>query len=178
MGSFEDTKYLNNISVDENGCKYVGSLLLTYIDKGVDKIKVKDGTKLIAGNAFYNAENIKEVYIPKSVQYIGDQAFCRCYNIEKVEFEKDSKLESIENYMFFSSGLRVINLPHSLKKISRHAFGICNNLETIIIPENVEYIEVWTFIECLSLKRIELPKSLEGKYYWISDRPKPEFVFY
>ena len=137
MDSFENTKYLNNMSTDEYGCKYVGNLLLAYVDREINEIKIKEGTKLIAGNVFYNTENIKEIYIPKSVQYIGDQAFSMCSNIEKVEFEEGSKLESIENYMFFSSSLRVINLPHSLKKISRHAFGICNNLETIIIPENV-----------------------------------------
>jgi len=176
--SFENTKYLNNLPTDDYGCRYVGSLLLAYADKGVDKIKIKDGTKLIAGNTFHDAKSIKEVYIPRSVQYIGDQAFSFCSNIEKVEFEEDSKLESIERYVFQNcSSLRNINLPKNLKKILHWTFVLCD-FKTIRIPENVEYIDVWAIAECPSLKRIELPKSLEGKYYWISDRPKPEFVFY
>ena len=177
IGAFVNTKYLRRLSEDEYGCKYTENILLTYTDKDISKIKIKDGTRLIAGNAFYGIDSIKEVYIPNSVRYIGVQAFESCHNLEKVEFEEGSRLETIERDIFSGSGLRVINLPQSLKKISHYAFGLCD-FESIRIPENVEYIEIWAFIACLSLKRLELPKSLKGKFYWISDKPKPKIVFY
>ena len=177
-GSFYGTKYLDSIKEDEYGCKYQENILLEYTGKSAEKIEIKAGTRLIAGSAFNNAESIKEVYIPKSVEHIGRYTFTKCYNLEKVEFEEGSKLETIESYAFSScNSLKSISLPINLKSVSQFAFWWCG-FETIRIPENVEYLDLWAIADCLYLKRIELPKSLEGKYYWISDRPKPEIAFY
>ena len=39
-------------------------------------------------------------------------------------------------------------------------------------------MDLWAIAQCLSLKRIELPKSLKGKYYYPDYRPKIDLVFY
>ena len=55
---FEGTKYLKKLQVDEYGCKYSENILLEYKTKGIDKIKIRENTRIIAGNVFYKAEDI------------------------------------------------------------------------------------------------------------------------
>jgi len=101
-GSFYGTKYLDSIKEDEYGCKYKENILLEYTGKSAEKIEIKAGTRLIAGSAFNNAESIKEVYIPKSVDHIGRYTFTKCHNLEKVEFEEDGKFyatKSVKKHM-------------------------------------------------------------------------------
>ena len=50
----------------------------------------------IGGTAF-ESNRMKEITIPKTVKYIGDAAFCACYNLEKVYFTGTvAEWESIE----------------------------------------------------------------------------------
>lgn len=177
-GSFYGTKYLDSIKEDEYGCKYQENILLEYTGKSAEKIEIKAGTRLIAGSAFNNAESIKEVYIPKSVEHIGRYTFTKCHNLEKVEFEEDGKLTTVNGHSFdLCSNLKEIKLPKNIKTISEYAFFACG-IETLRIPEKVEDMDLWAIAQCLSLKRIELPKSLKGKYYYPDYRPKIDLVFY
>ena len=177
-GSFYGTKYLDSIKEDEYGCKYQENILLEYTGKSAEKIEIKAGTRLIAGSAFNNAESIKEVYIPKSVEHIGRYTFTKCHNLEKVEFEEDGKLTTVKGHTFdLCSNLKEIKLPKNIKTISEYAFFACG-VETLRIPEKVEDMDLWAIAQCLSLKRIELPKSLKGKYYYPDYRPKIDLVFY
>lgn len=177
-GSFYGTKYLDSIKEDEYGCKYKENILLEYTGKSAEKIEIKAGTRLIAGSAFNNAESIKEVYIPKSVDHIGRYTFTKCHNLEKVEFEEDGKLTTVKGHSFdLCSNLKEIKLPKNIKTISEYAFFACG-IETLRIPEKVEDMDLWAIAQCLSLKRIELPKSLKGKYYYPDYRPKIDLVFY
>ena len=62
-------------------------------------VTIKDGTKGIAGYAFYMQKNLKEVVIPDSVNNIGEVAFMGC------------------------ESLKTVTIPESVKVIGREAFG-------------------------------------------------------
>uniref|UniRef100_UPI0024AE06A3 leucine-rich repeat protein n=1 Tax=[Ruminococcus] torques TaxID=33039 RepID=UPI0024AE06A3 len=62
-------------------------------------VTIKDGTKGIAGYAFYMQKNLKEVVIPDSVNNIGEGAFMGC------------------------ESLKTVTIPESVKVIGREAFG-------------------------------------------------------
>ena len=51
-------------------------------------------------------------------------------------------------------------MPSSLKTIDEGAFGDCENLEEIIIPEGVVDIRENAFCNCKSLKKVSLPSTL------------------
>lgn len=50
-------------------------------------------------------------------------------------------VETIEYCAFYSSSIKVFVLPSSLKTIGSQAFDCNNDLETLVIPENVEVFE-------------------------------------
>ena len=178
--SLENTKYLNNIKPDEYGCKYVDNILLTSENNESSIIRIKAGTRLIGAQAFKNRKDIEEVHIPKSVETICEEAFFKCSNLRKVDFEDGIKLREIHYFTFVGCvKMENIDLPNSLTAIYAYSFGDCS-FTKIKIPENVEYLDSFAIRECYSLKEIELPERLKGEYHWIeTDGIKtPKLVFY
>lgn len=78
----------------------------------LSSFKIKNGTRIIAPDAFSGCKDIESISIPNSVNVIGPDAFSNC-----------SKLNSIK-------------LPNSLKVIGSRAFNFCSSLVSIRIPES------------------------------------------
>lgn len=76
----------------------------------LSSFKIKNGTRIIAPDAFSGCKKIESISIPNSVNVIGPDAFSGC-----------TKLNSIK-------------LPNSLKVIGSRAFRFCSSLVSIRIP--------------------------------------------
>lgn len=85
----------------------------------------------IGGNAFSNCEQLTEVIIPNSVEYIDEGAFRFCINLTS------------------------ISIPNSATHIGQWAFGDCSNLKTVYISNSVSRIEKDAFINCNNLTKVE-----------------------
>lgn len=99
----------------------------------------------ISKNAFRNT-TIKQINLPNSINYIGENAFRDC------------------------SQLEIINIPDSTQNICKYAFYGCKNLKWLTIPQNVEIIEDYAFDGIDSLNTLNwnainctLTKSSFGK---------------
>ena len=105
-GAFSDTAWYNN---QPDGLVYAG--LVAYKYKGMmpsgTSIVLKEGTKGIADNAFFDCLGLTSVTIPNSVISIGDGAFGEC------------------------SGLTSVTIPNSVTKIGEGAFSGCSGLTRI-----------------------------------------------
>ena len=191
---FSNTDYLLDMESDEYGCKYVGDILLGYTGKGAKRIKIRDGTRLIAAGAFEDREFIEGVYIPNSVEIMGGDVFYNCFALKEVFFQEGSRLSELKPVTFGQCiSLEEIELPENLKKIQDHVFINCA-FKTITIPESVEYVDPYAISEYDMLEEIRVPKKLKGEYYfgdtYIIDseyhpgdklnktRKKPDIVFY
>lgn len=97
--------------------------------------------------AFDHCHHLKEVIIPDSVTKIGDNAFFECNKLNTIS-TPSKKIVKGE-----------VKLPDGLKEIGESAF--CGaNLNKIIIPKQIKYIEAKTFIGCDNLKDLVLPNGL------------------
>ena len=162
---FSNTDYLLDMESDEYGCKYVGDILLGYTGKGVRRIKIRDGTRMIAAGAFEDREFIEGVYIPKSVEIICEYAFYNCSRLKEVYFSEGSNLSELRSCTFGQcTSLEEIEMPESLKKIQDHVFINCA-FKTITVPENVEYVDPYAISECYMLEEIRVPEKLKDEYY-------------
>ena len=81
--------------------------------------------KRIGNSAFQNTESLLSIFIPASVEVIGELAFYRSA-LETIEFEEGSKLMEIGDRAFENSALHSIVLPASLEKIGNEIFFGCS----------------------------------------------------
>ena len=59
--------------------------------KKVEIIIIKDGAKSIERGAFAYCPNLKEIYLPKSINYIGDSIFKSDYSEVKIYYDGSSE---------------------------------------------------------------------------------------
>ena len=112
--------------------------------------------------AFSSLEQLRAVYMPKTVRTIGESAFSGCTQLEKVVFSVS--LVSIEAFAFAKcKSLKGIELPQSLNNIGERAFSWCENLSVVYL-QGKEKIADNAFFHCRRLSRIIVPFSDIDKY--------------
>lgn len=91
--------------------------------------------------AFYNNTVIKNIFIPASIEVIGEYTFANATNLISVTFEKNSKLSVLENHIFSeTTSLENIVMPDNIVNIKYRAFYKASSLQNIIIPASVVII--------------------------------------
>lgn len=178
----------NAFCMDENLCSVVFPSTLTEIGtdafsgcKRLTEINLPEGLKSIGSSAF-SGTSLVTVYIPNSVETIGEIAFGSMLNMETLYYPislisenriaypasfSDSSFsivipEGVENIpanVFRYSYSNNIVLPSSLKTIGKQSFQ-GNSIESIVIPPYVENIENLAFGNC---------KSLDTIAFWCDD---------
>lgn len=163
--AFRDTAFYNNMdNWDDKGVLYCGDYLLTdeFMHSSVEEYTVKDGTKLIANNAFWFNTNLKKITIPDSVCIIGNSAFRGCENLETVDFSKNVKY--IGELAFYEcASLKGIELSEGLIMIDDWAFRKCKNITEITIPSTVKVIRGGAFQDT-GLTSVVIPKGVARIY--------------
>ena len=122
-------------------------------------VRIPDSFKTIPSYAFRDAKRIKEVYIPDTVQSLGQGIFVGCTGLRKVRLP--SHLTSIPNEMFWGcKSLQEVDIPSSVESVGCYAFSGCTSLREIKLPDKMRIICDGTFQECSSLEALVIPKSV------------------
>ena len=105
------------------GDVYAGKVYYKY--KGTTpkntSVVIKNGTKGIAGSAFYDCDGLTSITIPDSVTSIGDFAFFDCDGLTSITIP--DSVTSIGDSVFYSCyGLKNITRPDSVTSIGNFAF--------------------------------------------------------
>lgn len=93
----------------------------------------------IAAAAFEDNEDIVFLTIDEGIGYIGQNAFCRCYNLE------------------------VAILPEGLVTIEEEAFAFCYGIKTMVIPSTVQDIESHAFSGCTGVTDVYFLMNTEDQ---------------
>lgn len=146
-------------------------------------VKLPNSSKKIDARAFKNCLLLKNVNIPKSVNYISWFTFYNCKSLDNVIFENEAKpgigynafarCESLKNIdlpdgiseilrLVFAGciSLEEIKIPSNVTKLYQSLFAGCSSLEHVDMPNNITEIEYGVFSNCKSLKKIDIPKSI------------------
>lgn len=164
--------YYERCETDESGVKYSGKFMLD-VDKTTGPVcAIREGTRVICNNAFYNGNNIwgdgklKKIIIPESVVAIADDAFDHCQGIEVVNH---SKYFSIVNNMlidndehkvlgYFGLDDEVV-IPDGIEHFGQ-TFSH-TTIRKITIPASVKEIKYLAFSRCENLQTVVLPNTIQ-----------------
>ena len=161
--------------LQNDGPVYVGNILCDYkgeVPTDCD-LQIKDGTKSVAPQVFFNNSDLRSIYIPASVEDIGQQAFSACINLEEINVDPaNGKYCSIDGVLFDKLSKQLIiypaqkhgenyQVPEWVTDIYLQAFGYVRDLRSVSMGDNVVSIGMQAFWQCMELSSIRLSENLQ-----------------
>ena len=173
--AFSNATHLSNIELPPT-LNNISSQCFSYTS--LTNFTVPIGTFNIDSQCFSNCQSLVSFTIPQGCALcsIGADVFRNCINLKSVishndyfTNENDALLTISREYLVIfppASPTQVYSLPQDVKFIQDGAFYGCKNLVTILIPENgdLKTIGRSAFENCIKLKTINIPASLENIY--------------
>ena len=157
--TFKNTAYYNDESNWENGLLYIGNHLIKAKDDVSGNVEIRQGTKTIAGGAFYYCTLLASVTIGNGVTSIGEYAFCDCTSLTNITIP-DSVTKISNNAFWGCTSLTSVTIPDSVTEIGYYAFCDCTSLASVTIGNGVTSIGGSAFSGCTSLTSITIPDSV------------------
>lgn len=124
---------------------------------GLEEIVIPDSVTKIETMAFQGCQNLKKVTLPKNLKLIPDCCFQHCAlselslpegleTIEMYAFSPRIKTyyphTGITKYEYTNQTFTEVVFPASIKEIAASAFLGCQSLQSIVLPENLENLEL------------------------------------
>ena len=112
-----------------------------------------------AKSLMLNGEEVSDLTIDETVEYIGDYCFYGLSSIKSVTLSNTTK--SIGQYAFYNcKALKSINLSNELTTIESNAFENCESLEEITLPKTLETIGKFAFQNCIQIKKLTIHEKI------------------
>lgn len=134
-------------------------------DEEIHDLVIPEGVKAINGHAFYYFSGLTSVKIPSSVTSIGVECFAYCTNIKTVEVGDNTSQEAAtilgQRAFYKCQNATSVILGNNIVGIGHEAFGYCNSLQSIVIPNSVTTITNHAFASCENLESVQLSNNLK-----------------
>ena len=126
---------------------------------------IPDNVEKVEKYAFNSYRGLTSIYIPASVNSIGDLAFKQCSNLKTITVdEKNSNYSSFDGILYNKQQTEIILappatngekvLPSGVTSIPYNCFMGCDNLTGITIPESITSIGDNAFYGCKKLSQV------------------------
>ena len=150
----------NTYIYDELGVKYTSNgRILVSAPRNLTSYRVREGTTIIAEDAFVWCNELQKISLPESLLVIGPSAFACCLKL--CEVCMPNSIFSVGKEAFSGcSSLENVTLSDSMLKISEDTFSACENLKSISLPQSIMYIGDRAFEQCTGLENVSLPNNL------------------
>lgn len=157
----------------------MGEAIIVSADKNIKECIIPSFVTGIWQKAFEECD-LRSIVIPKSVKFIGSNAFRGCEQLKEVdmsecglnmyrgvfsgckrllEIKLPSGLKVIpEDSFLCCSKLKRIDIPYSIIDIGRGSFAYCTSLETLELKNDIRSIDTAAFYGCSGLEHIKLKK--------------------
>lgn len=150
---------------------YINGMPVTTLSGAFNNCKFKtivipNTVKRLYTSSFQNCPNLSTISIPSSVEVISPVAFCKCYNLSKINVDNNNpKYTSINGIVYNKDVSKLVIVPYLIDKItipntvtciSDDAFSECNNLLSVVFPENVKKFGDRIFTSCKNIESVTI----------------------
>ena len=133
----EKNSYDPDKDFDSIGSTYVANNeAVILMDPGKMEVLPKDSIKFEDGFDEILVSNLENHKVPDNLFYLKTE-------IKHINFPSD--IEEIGKFSFARSGLTFVEIPDGVKTIGYGAFYHCADLENVVIPDSVEFIDAKAF---------------------------------
>ncbi len=150
--AFGSSNNIKNASIPAHAIRCLGAAK-------VEVLNVISGERIdtyaLRGNA-----TLKELNLPKELEYIDVRGFEGCSALAKITVDAENAIyESVDNCIITKAdktlilGCKSSIIPDGVKTIASYAFAK-STVAKIVIPKSVEVIEAFAFAECKKLSEI------------------------
>lgn len=163
FGDFQDLGdyTFKNCPIEELTC--FGGQFSVYKQEFLKNIKKLN---IIEGNVNMNEFDtntcplLESVYFDKNAKGVSEGGFYSQTSLKSVVFHKDSKVTTLDLGAFCQcENLETVILPNNLKYIGNVAFAGCK-IQSIELPNSLILISAGAFAECKSLKTVVFPNHI------------------
>ena len=179
--AFSDCKSLSDVTIG-NHVTSIGSSAFCSC-KSLEEIILPSSVLSIGDYAFAYCTSLEDVIIPPSVTSIGRWMFDEC-NIIKGAYPKNLSLSFarlnigydptdavVENGFVYNTKKDILyyaplriegefKVPETVNKIGAGAFGLCEDMTSVVLPSSLASIGKMAFCYCNALTSVEFPSSL------------------
>lgn len=154
--------------VIENGVTSIGDYAF-YGFSNLKTIKIAKSVTSLGSYSISNCDSLTSVALPSNVESIGREAFSSCEAMESITVDSGNKSFSsdINGVLFNNDKTELIyyptgayrtsyTVPDSVKVISDYAFSDLKYLSELNVGTGVEYLDIYSFSENISLERINV----------------------
>ncbi len=135
--AFWNTAYHKNKNSWEDDVLYIGNHLIEKRNTLSGNYDIKQGTKIIADDAFGQAGLLENIAIPNSVTSIGNWAFANCNSLKSITIP--DSVTDIGDYTFANChALTNVTISSNTKMIRDNVFYGCNNLSDLYVNVKTE----------------------------------------
>ena len=198
--AFSDCKSLSDVTIG-NHVTSIGECAFNNC-KSLEEIILPSSVLSIGDYAFAYCTSLEEVIIPPSVVFAGESVFYNC-NIRKGAYPKNLYLSFarlnigydptdavVENGFVYNTKKDILyyaplriegefKVPETVNKIGAGAFGLCEDMTSVVLPSSLASIGKMAFCYCNALTSVEFPSSLasigEQAFYYCDALTSVEF---
>ena len=137
-----------------------------YYKSSLTSVTLPEGLDTIGNQAFGVCDGLEGITIPSTVKHIGKSAFYSAFR-PTATVTIDDAAATIGNGAFYYSNMKKIELGNRVTFIDNGAFNSCTHLDSIIVPNSVQYIGRMAFCYNYSgsNKKIRLPEGIDTIRY-------------
>ena len=139
---------------------YMGEYSTFSYCTALERVNLSAVTK-IPTSAFGDCTKLAEATIPEGVEIMERRAFDSCSALTEIHLPaslRETTTANSDGPFTDCTGLKVVTFAEGSKltKLGSYAFENCKSLESIVLPEGVDFLNVGVFDACGSLKYVEL----------------------
>lgn len=142
--------------------------------QSIKNIIIPENVRYLGTETFHLLENLETMTIPSTLYFTTEGSrglggfMTHCYNIKEFKMPKEGKYVSVKDGVLYNKDKTCVimypaakpqkeyTLPEGLIDINDDAFAYGKYLEEITIPDSVEYIGSWGFMNCENLRKINI----------------------
>ena len=147
-------------------CKYIGPKAFINCTL-LESVNIPEGVEVLYNEPFYSCDSLKELTIPSTVTFNDAGIIYKCKNVETLNYKAvnmDASTGQQGAYIYGGilvsqcENLKTINIADGVKKIPDRFASWMNNLATLNIGKDVEYIGAYAF-EGTGITSLVLPET-------------------